>query len=457
MSTPAPPAHRISLVAATAIVVATMVGTGVFVSLGFQIGGMSDPGQPARGFPILMLWVVGGLVALCGALSYAEFTAMMPRSGGEYHLLGRGYHPLVGFLAGWISIIAGFSAPIAVTALAFGKYVNHLFPNVTVGAAAYGLVALLALLQMGGVKLVAKFQVSLTILKVLLILGFMVGAFLIGQHALNMGVLSPKAGDGSLLVSHKFAMSLFWVMYSYAGWNGAVYVAGDMEKPQRNLPIALLLGTLVVMFLYVGVNAVFMVGADWEGMRNQPDVGMVAAQSIFGMRGGWIMGALIAFGLLSTANAIFWTGAATLRVIGQDMRALRWLDFTDRRGEPMGAIWFMTALVLGGLLIGSMEALLNYIQALLQLCSLLVVVAVIWWRFRHPEMARPFRVPLYPVPPIIFIVVSVWILWVMVHDRGDVALWCAGTLVVGTVIYFLSKPAAGSSSPVVPAVGSTES
>ncbi len=278
-----------------------------------------------------------------------------------------------------------------------------------------------------------------------LILGFIFGAFFVAQHALNLGVLSPKAGDGQMVISHKFAMSLFWVMYSYAGWNGAVYVAGDMDRPQRNLPIALLLGTLVVMFLYVGVNAVFMMGADWEGMRNQPDVGMVAAQSMFGMRGGWIMGALIAFGLLSTANAIFWTGAATLRVIGQDMRALRWLDATDRRGEPMGAIWFMTGLVLLGLLIGSMEALLNYIQALLQLCSLLVVVAVIWWRISKPEVPRPFRVPLYPLPPLIFIIVSVWILWVMVHDRVDVALWCAGTLLVGTVLYYLSKPAAGTS------------
>jgi APA family basic amino acid/polyamine antiporter len=326
---------------------------------------------------------------------------------------------------------------------------------VSVSVAAYGLVAVLAFLQMGGVKLVAKFQVSLTLLKVLLILAFMVGALFMAQHALNTGILSPKPGDGSALISHKFAMSLFWVMYSYAGWNGAVYVAGDMDRPQRNLPIALLLGTLGVMFLYVGVNAVFLMGADWESMRNQPDVGMVAAQSIFGMRGGWIMGALIAFGLLSTANAIFWTGAATLRVIGQDMRALWWLNATDRRGEPMGAIWFMTALVLLGLLIGSMETLLNYIQALLQLCSLLVVLAVMWWRFRRPEMPRPFRVPLYPLPPLIFVVVSILILYVMVYDRGDVALWCAGTLAVGAVLYFVSKPAAGA--PAVSEAAPTES
>src|SRR5215213_6627871 len=144
----APP--RISLAAATAIVIASMVGTGVFTSLGFQI--VSIP----SGFPIVLLWIVGGIVSLCGALCYAELVAMIPRSGGEYHLVGQVYHPLAGFLAGWISIIAGFSAPVAVAAMAFGKYASGVWPDLDDHTTAYALVAVIAVLQLAGIKWVAK-------------------------------------------------------------------------------------------------------------------------------------------------------------------------------------------------------------------------------------------------------------------------------------------------------------
>ncbi len=443
---PADPPHRISLAAATAIVVATMIGTGVFVSLGWQIFGMFKPDEAPSGFPIIMLWVVGGIVALCGALSYAEFTAMIPRSGGEYHLLGQAYHPLVGFLAGWVSITAGFSAPIAATAMLFGQYVHRLWGNVDASMVAYGVVAVLTLLQLSGVRVIAKFQVSMTLMKALLIVAFIAGAFFLSQHPIECRYPQPHAGDSGHIFSNSFASSLVYVMYAYAGWNGAVYVAGEMKNPQRNLPLALVFGTLIVMVLYVGINAVFLMGGDWKEMAGHwdlknnklEDVGMVAAQNIFGERGGWIMGALIAFGLLSTVNAILWTGAAVLRVIGQDMRALCWLDASDRRGEPVGAVLFMTNLVLLLLGTGSFSSLVNYIQALLQLCSMFVVIAVIWWRIKKPDAPRPYRMPLYPIPPLIFIAVSIWMLFSMVKDKPTETAWGMVTLVIGTVIYYAS-------------------
>jgi len=426
-----------------------MVGTGVFTSLGYQIGGMFEANDAPSGFPILMLWVVGGIVALCGALSYAEFTSMMPRSGGEYHLMGQAYHPLVGFLAGWVSITAGFSAPIAATSMLFGEYMHGLWPTLDHNIVAYSIVGLLTLLQLGGVRIVAKFQVSLTVMKVLLILGFIGGAFVLGTHPLTAGILRPQSGDVGKMFSGSFATSLVFVMYAYAGWNGAVYVAGEMKNPQRNLPLALLFGTLIVMALYVGINAIFLMGGDWSAMRNKEDVAFVAARGIFTERGSWWMGALIAFGLLSTANAILWTGAAVLRVIGQDMRALCWLDASDRRGEPVGAVLFMTNLVLLLLGTGSFKSLVLYIQALLQLCSLMVVVAVVWWRIAYPERSRPYKVPFYPVPPLIFIAVSIWMLFFMVKRQPTESLWGAATLVLGVVIYFVAK--LGEGGPTVPA------
>jgi basic amino acid/polyamine antiporter, APA family len=439
------PPHRISLAAATAIVVATMIGTGVFVSLGWQIFGMFKPEETPSGFPMIMLWIVGGIVALCGALSYAEFTSMMPRSGGEYHLLGKAYHPLIGFLAGWVSITAGFSAPIAATAMLFGQYVHRLWDVADASMVAYGVVALLTLLQLCGVRVIAKFQVGMTVMKALLIVAFIAGACFFSQHGLNPEILKPHTGDAGHIFSNSFASSLFYVMYAYAGWNGAVYVAGEMKDPQRNLPLALLLGTLIVMVLYVGINAIFLMGGDWKEMAGHwnpknklEEVAFVAANEIFGNRGGWWMGALIAFGLLSTVNAILWTGAAVLRVIGQDMRALCWLDASDRRGEPVGAVLFMINLVLLLIGTGSFDSLVNYIQALLQLCSMFVVIAVIWWRIKKPDVPRPYRVPLYPIPPLIFIAVSIWMLYSMVTAKPKETAWGLMTLVIGAVIYYAS-------------------
>lgn len=423
--------HRISLAAATAIVVASMVGVGVFTSLGFQLGDIPSA------FPILMLWTVGGVVALCGALCYAELVAMMPRSGGEYHLLGEAYHPLIGFLAGWISITAGFSAPVALMAIAFGEYSHGVWPGVDSRLAAFAIVAVVTVLQLGGVHLVAKIHVGITMSKVVLIMAFVAGAMWVGNN--HWHVLLPKPGDGGHVLSSSFAKSLFYVMFAYSGWNGAAYVAGEMHHPQRNVPLALALGTLVVMALYITLNAVFLTGGDWTAMTGKPEVGLIAARGIFGDRGGAWMGALIAFGLLSTVNAMLWSGAATLRVIGRDMRAFCWLDASDRRGEPVGAVLFMTNLVLLLLGTSSFQALLDYIQALLQLSSVLCVAAVVWLRVKTPQARRPFKVPLYPLPPLLFIGVSVWMLYVMVSKQPWESAWGAATLVVGVILFFSSR------------------
>lgn len=427
----APP--RISLAAATAIVIASMVGTGVFTSLGFQIKDIPS------GFPVLLLWIVGGVVSLCGALCYAELIAMIPRSGGEYHLVGQAYHPLAGFLAGWISIIAGFSAPVAIAAIALGKYASGIWPELDARWAAFTVVAVITVLQLSGLKWVSKFQVGITVAKTLLIVAFVLGAWWVGHHAWDWSLLQPRGGDKEHVMSGSFANSLLWVMYAYAGWNGAAYVAGEIRNPQRNVPLALGLGTLIVMVLYVALNAVFLLGGDWKEMSGHPEVGLIAAKRIFGEQGGVWMGALIAFGLLATVNAFLWTGSATLYVIGSDLRAFCWLDAKDRRGEPIGAVLFMTNLVFLLLGTGSFDALLNYVQALLQLSSLLCVAAVVWWRIRWPDRARPFKVPLFPLPPLIFIGVSIWILVSTVREKPVESSWGAATLLIGVLIYLFSR------------------
>lgn len=420
---------------AVALVVANMIGTGVFTSLGYQLEALPSA------FPILVLWAVGGVLSFCGALCYAELVSMWPRSGGEYHLLREAYHPLAGFLAGWVSLVAGFAAPIALAAMAFGRYLAKLGVPVEPIWLAGGAVVLVTLIMLGSTSAVGRFLGGLTILKVTLIVAFMVGAMMPagGGEVVASVSLMPKAGDWDLILSGGFATSLVYVMYAYTGWNGAAYVAGELRDPQRTVPLALLGGTALVMVLYVGLNAAFLVRAPWEMLRSEPEVALAAAKAIFGERGGAWMGGLIAFGLLSMLTGLTWAGSRVHQRLGQDLMRLGFLAKANRHGAPVGAVLLQGGLALLLLYYGTFDAVLNYVGALLLVSSLLAVVAVIWLRWRRPEVVRPFKVPLYPVPPLLFAAATSYMLIFLVQRRPQELMWGAVTLLVGGGLYALVR------------------
>lgn len=420
---------------AVALVVANMIGTGVFTSLGYQLEALPSA------FPILVLWAVGGVLSFCGALCYAELVSMWPRSGGEYHLLREAYHPLAGFLAGWVSLVAGFAAPIALAAMAFGRYLAKLGVPVEPIWLAGGAVVLVTLIMLGSTSAVGRFLGGLTILKVTLIVAFMVGAMVPagGSEVVASVSLMPKEGDWDLILSGGFATSLVYVMYAYTGWNGAAYVAGELRDPQRTVPLALLGGTALVMVLYVGLNAAFLVRAPWEMLRSEPEVALAAAKAIFGERGGAWMGGLIAFGLLSMLTGLTWAGSRVHQRLGQDLMRLGFLAKANRHGAPVGAVLLQGGLALLLLFSGTFDAVLNYVEALLLVSSLLAVVAVIWLRWRRPEVVRPFKVPLYPVPPLLFAAATSYMLIYLVQRRPQELMWGAVTLLVGGGLYALVR------------------
>jgi APA family basic amino acid/polyamine antiporter len=420
---------------AVALVVANMIGTGVFTSLGYQLEALPSA------FPILVLWAVGGVLSFCGALCYAELVSMWPRSGGEYHLLREAYHPLAGFLAGWVSLVAGFAAPIALAAMAFGRYLAKLGVPVEPIWLAGGAVVLVTLIMLGSTSAVGRFLGGLTLLKVTLIVAFMVGAMMPagGGEVVASVSLMPKAGDWDLILSGGFATSLVYVMYAYTGWNGAAYVAGELRDPQRTVPLALLGGTALVMVLYVGLNAAFLVRAPWEMLRSEPEVALAAAKAIFGERGGAWMGGLIAFGLLSMLTGLTWAGSRVHQRLGQDLMRLGFLAKVNRHGAPVGAVLLQGGLALLLLFSGTFDAVLNYVEALLLVSSLLAVVAVIWLRWRRPEVVRPFKVPLYPVPPLLFAAATSYMLIFLVQRRPQELMWGAVTLLVGWLIHVMVR------------------
>ena len=416
---------------AVALVVANMIGTGVFTSLGYQLEALPSA------FPILVLWAVGGVLSFCGALCYAELVSIWPRSGGEYHLLREAYHPLAGFLAGWVSLVAGFAAPIALAAMAFGRYMAKLGVPVEPMVLAAGAVVLVTVIMLGSTSAVGRFLGGLTVLKVSLILAFMVGALIPSTAVEAAGQVSllPKPGDWDLIISGGFATSLVYVMYAYTGWNGAAYVAGELKDPQRSVPLALLGGTALVMLLYIGLNAAFLVKAPWETLRSEPEVALAAAKAIFGERGGAWMGGLIAFGLLSMLTGLTWAGSRVHQRLGQDLMRLSFLARVNKHGAPVGAVLLQGGLALLLLLSGTFDAVLNYVEALLLVSSLLAVLAVIWLRVRRPELHRPFKVPLYPLPPLLFAAATGYMLWFLVGQRPQELMWGGVTLLVGGVLY----------------------
>lgn len=427
---------KVSVLTATCIVIANMIGTGIFTSLGFQIGELPS------GFVIITLWLVGGFCAMCGALSYAELAAALPRSGGEYNFLREIYHPSIGFLAGWVSGTVGFSAPVAIAALPFGVYLSELIPGTSALAWAFGVVWLTTLILLLDLRLGSAFQIASTLLKVGLILVIIVAALLVrpGQPV----SFYPAKGDAALIVSGPFAISLFWVMYAYSGWNASTYITSELRHPARNVLLSLGLGTLLVTLLYVALNVAFLHTTPAAEMIGKPEVAFIAATHIFGATGGKIMAIFICLGLVSTVSAMMWIGPRVTMTMGEDLRVMAWLARRSRRGIPVNALLLQFVIVNVMLLSATFQSVVNYVQFSLTLCSALTVLGVFVLRWRRPELARPYRVWGYPFTPLLFLAISGWMLLHLLTNRATLvpSLLGLGTTLFALVIYFASPKSA---------------
>jgi APA family basic amino acid/polyamine antiporter len=361
--------------AATSLVVANMIGTGVFISLGFQL--LDFHSAP----PILFLWVLGGVVALCGALCYAEIARRLPRSGGEYTFLGRIYHPSLGFMAGMLSAVAGFAVPTAITALALGEYLHGAVEAIPVKATAT-LVILIGTAAHGlSSRTSARVQIAATSLKLLLIFGFLIAVMIFpGKGDIRWHF--DAAEDLPQVASKQFASAFFFVLYAYSGWNAAVYGLEEWRNQGSTVKRALLTGTALVMVLYVGLNVAFLMASPAGELRGATHIGQVAARSLFGDRVGHVASGLFALGLFSSVSALLWAGPRVLAAMGRDMRILSFFAPSEGR-VPVRSLLFQTVVALAMvLLVGKVEVLLDYTQTALTLCTFLTVFGMFILRKR---------------------------------------------------------------------------
>jgi APA family basic amino acid/polyamine antiporter len=432
----------VSVTVATAIVVADMIGVGVFTSLGFQVKDIPS------GFAILLLWTVGGVVALCGVFSYSELGAMFPRSSGEYNFLARAYHPAFGFLAGWVSATVGFAAPVALAAMAFGEYGKSVLPMASPLALALGVVCLVSFVQLCGLRHSSTFQLIATILKVVLIVAFLIAGFVAGTA--QPVSFAPAAGDLGHVASAPFAIGLVFVMYAFSGWNAATYIIGEMRLPQQNLPRALLSGTLIVLVLYVALNAVFLHTTPIEKLSGQLDVARIAGNYIFGEIGGRIVSAMICVGLVSSISAMMWIGPRVMMTMGEDIPALRIFSRKSANGAPAYAILFQFAISVLLLFTRSFEAVLDFIQFGLLFCSFFTVAGVIKLRITRPDLPRPYRAWGYPVTPLVFLLVTGFMMYYLVVERPLQSALGILIMLSGLLIYAVFRERPGRSAAAAP-------
>lgn len=423
---------KLGLFTAVNFVIANMVGTGVFTSLGFQLPAISNLTS------VLLLWVVGGIMALFGALVYGELGAAMPRSGGEYNFLSRIYHPSVGFLGGWVSATIGFAAPVALASMAFGEYFNRVLPDVSPMLSAIIILSLITAIHCWDVKSGGNFQNVFTIAKISFVVFFIIAGLFFSPE-LQPVQLSFGAEVWDNVFSPAFFVCLIYVSYAYSGWNASAYFVNDLKNPVKQLPKSLLLGTIVVTALYVLLNFVFLLVAPVNELSGQLEVGFIAANHIFGTDIGRIMSIAISLLLISSISSMVFAGPRVTQVMGEDFKLLGFLAKKTKRNVPLVAVIMQFAISLVLIVTASFDELITYTGFILNIFTFLTVAGVYVHRLRFPGANRPVKTWGYPVTPFIFLAFNLAIGVFLVVEKPIESLYGTLTIGVGLILYFISN------------------
>lgn len=439
--------RQIGLVSATALVISNMIGTGIFGTTGFLAG---DLGSPTL---VLGIWVVGAFFALAGALCYSELGINFPSSGGEFVYLTRAYGPTWGFMTGWVSFFAGFSAPIAFAALAFADYLGYFFPalrqssaglNIGSGAfslklggaqlAASALIAALTLVNFVGISRVAKFQNLLTGTKLLVLLAFITLGVLSGTGSWHH-FSEPALRTSTTPIAAQFAISLFWIYVGYSGWNAATYVAEEIKRPERTLPMALTFGTILVALLYLALNVVFIYATPLESMKGVVAIGSLAATSLFGPETAGIFSALMALSLVATVNAEVTIGPRVYYAMARNGAFLRSAATVHPRWRtPVVAILYQGICAVL-MTLTPFPTLAIYIGFTLTFMTVLSVASLFIFR-RRPNWQRLGVVSFaWPLIPVAFILVGLWTILYGFMLKPAISVAAILTIATGAALY----------------------
>jgi len=442
--------REIGLFTATVLVIANMVGTGIFATSGYI---MTELGHPLT---LLLCWLFGGLFALCGALCYGELGARFPRAGGEYVFLRESFGKPMGFLSGWISLIVGFSAPIAAAAIAFATYTFSAFgvepgKGIEISLAgirmatfswlnltAVAVIVLFSLIHYHSLTAGSRVQNGLTIFKISLLLIFVAAGFWFGSGSIaHFEMARPQGGFSA----EGFAVSLIFVAFAYSGWNAAAYIGGEIKNPQKNIPISLAVGTLAVMGLYLLINAVYIYAMPAAEMRDVLDVGAKAAVNLFGDPISRYFSTAVSLGILSVLSAMIMTGPRVYYAMAKDgVFFTPFARVNKKRHTPAASICLQAAIAIFLVLTSVFNALLIYIGFTLSIFAVLTVIGMIWLRYRRPDQSPAYKTFGYPITPLLFIFGNLWIIIYSIKSRPISTLFGLATMAAGILLYvYLNK------------------
>jgi APA family basic amino acid/polyamine antiporter len=422
-----PDKAKIGWKTAASLVIANMIGTGVFTSLGFQL---TDVGNT---WSIIALWLIGGFLALIGAFVYAQLGTHFKNSGGDYIFLSRTFHPFLGYLYAWTSLTVGFSAPIAIAAMAMVYYLGPFMDNRYGHMLGISTIVIVSLFHSLSIKQSGLFHNIFTAVKVL----FVVALIILGLYYAPEVTTSLDFGSGwkKELLLPGFAVSLIYVSYAYTGWNSAAYIIEEIESPLQSLPKALISGTVLVTVLYVLLQMVFLKHASYGQLAGKVEVATISFGNLFsGAATAWIS-FFISLQLIATISGYIWIGPRVTFAMAKDYRLWRPLSVVNASGVPVRALWFNSAISILLTLTNSFEQVLLYAGFVLQVMGTLTILSSLFVK----RESGTFKSPFSPYLQIIYLLFSLWVIAYMLYDRPYESLAGFGIMGLGAIVYLFDK------------------
>lgn len=434
--------RKLGLFSLTNIVIANMIGAGIFTTSGLLLRDLQNP------LLMLLLWFIGGLIALCGALSYGELGAYFPHAGGEYVFLSRLFHPLLGFLSGWVSFFVGFSAPIAASAIGFSEYLARTIPelnqpvhlgfilssSIIKKLIAIIIILLFTLVHLRGISLGAKVQNILTLGKIGLIIFLIILGFVSSKGNWNH-LFEANNSSFSFASLKVMGLSLMWIMFAYSGWNASAYVGSEIKKPEKNLPFSLLLGTGAVIILYLGLNLFYLYSLPPHEMKGVISVGGLAAGRLLGPSWEKFVSLLIAFALFSSLSAFIILGPRVYYAMSKDSLFFPFAAKVNPETKvPSLSIILQAVIAIVIALSGAFEHILTYMGFSLGIFPLLAVLGVFKLRRQH---ATSLKLPGFPLTQIIYLIAGISILILGLLQSPIPSAVAILTVLAGIPAYFI--------------------
>ncbi len=414
-----------------------MIGAGIFTTSGLLMADLKSP------WLMISLWVVGGAIALAGALCYGELGAAMPRVGGEYTFLSALYSPLVGFLSGWVSFVVGFSAPIAASAIGFSEYLFRAFPdafqidgievNWIKKVCSISIILVFTGIHLRGMEFGARIQNWLTMLKIVLIIAIIGFGFAFGtgswDHFHTHVTDTPVPGWKTI------GLSLMWIMFAFSGWNASVYIGSEIRDPRRNIPRSLLIGTGAVIFMYVLLNILFVYAVEPDAMAGVISIGGLAVKNLFGINYETIFSLFIAFALFSSISAFIILGPRVYYAMATDGKFFSFASkIHPRFGVPAYSIIFQAIISIVIILSGTFDQILTYMGFSLGIFPIITVFGI--FKLRR-EKRSTIHLPGYPLSPVIFILAGIGMLLLSFLERPIESSIAILTVLLGLPAYYL--------------------